>query len=330
MTMENRDWRCRTPSAVLPVVLVLIVSCGGDSGSGPGGVGPSQSGLSSGTVLTLVSGETGGPVAGASLTLGPQTLTSDAAGEVRLTAAAPIGTALDIVHPAYLNRQSTVRSGTGARFALWPRATGSGLSEHYTATIVYTAAGDTPTPTGDAAMTRLPRGTTTVVVVPSADLLADGAAMEAHYRGVAAVTEATGGAVTYALSPSRPSAGVVVTTRLDPQDSRCVEGGIRAYTRGTYQGLELMSSEIVFCGVGVSRSATIGHELGHTFGLRHSPDERDIMSFQFATSRATTFGPRESLVMRLMLDRPPGNRYPDNDRSATASTAASERVTVCY
>jgi hypothetical protein len=54
------------------------------------------------------------------------------------------------------------------------------------------------------------------------------------------------------------------------------------------------------------------------------------MFFQFGSRRATTLGPRESLVMRLMLDRPPGNRYPDNDRTATASSTRTETVTVCY
>lgn len=322
--------RLRVLTALAPFGLVVFASCGGDSGSGPSRTAPPASGLASGTVLTLVSGESGSPVVGATLTIGSQALTSDAAGQVRLTGAAPLGTTIDILHPAHLDRQSTVRSAMGERFTLWPKATSSGLNEHYTATIVYTAASDPPTPTGDSALTRLPRATVTVVVVPGPEVLADGAAMEAHYRGVAAVTEATGGAVTYALAPSRPATGVVVTTRVDPQDSRCVEGGIRAYTRGTYQGLELASAEIVFCSASVSRSPTIGHELGHTFGLRHSPDERDLMYFQFGQSRATTFGPRESLVMRLMLDRPAGNRFPDNDRSTSASGATSERVTICY
>jgi hypothetical protein len=309
--------------------VVLCASCGGDSGTGPS-AGMSPPGLAPGTVLTLVSGETGAPVTGANVTIGSQALASDGAGQGRLAADAPIGTTIDIVHPAYLDRQSTVRSGTGQRFTLWPKATSEGLSEHYTATIVYTSTGDPPTPTGDSALTRLPRGATTVAVVPAPELLSDRAAMDAHSNGVAAITEATGGAVTYTLVPTRPASGVVVTTRVDPSDSRCVEGAIRAYTRATYQGLELQGAQIIFCSFGVSRSATIGHELGHTFGLRHSPDERDLMYYQFAQGRATTFGPRESLVMRLMLDRPAGNRYPDNDRSVSASAAPSELITVCY
>jgi hypothetical protein len=277
----------------------------------------------------MVSGETAASIAGATVTIGSQSLVSDAAGEVRLTASAGPGTSIDVVHPSYLDRLSVVRPGGGERFALWPRTTGSGLSEHYTATLVYTTAGDPPGPTGAASLLRVPRGTSTVVVVPSAQLLADAASMEAHTQAVAAVTAAAGGVVTYALAPSRPSSGVVVTTRVDAQDDTCVKGGIRGLTRNSLQGGELVSSEIIFCSLNVARSATIAHELGHTFGLRHSPDDSELMYFQFGSRRATTFGTRESLLMHLMLDRPAGNRFPDNDRTATASAARTEELTIC-
>ncbi len=320
----------RSLSCLAPFAAVWVVACGRDSGTRSSDETATAARLTAGTVLTFVSGETGGPVAGASVAIGSQALTTDGAGQVHLVAAAPLGATIDVVHPAYLERQSAVRSGTGERFVLWPKSTGTGLSEHYTATLVYTEPSDPPGPTGSAALTRLPRGTATVAVVPESEVLADGAAMDAHARGVAAVNDATGGAVTYLLTPTRPANGVVVTTRVDPRDSRCSEGSIRAYTRSTYQGMELQGASIIFCSAGVARSPTIGHELGHTFGLRHSPDDRDLMFFQFAQGRATTFGPRESLVMRLMLDRPAGNRYPDNDRGVSASLATSERVTVCY
>jgi hypothetical protein len=316
------------PRSTLVPLVALLAACGGDRGSGPSDVG-SRSRLESGSTLTLVSGETGAPVAGASVTIGAQTLTSDASGQVRLSSDAPLGASIDIVHPAYLDRQSTVRTGTASRFALWPRANGSGLSEHYTATIVYTAVADPPAPTGGDALARLPRGTATVVIVPSSEVLADVLAMDAHQRAVSAIVEATGGAVSYTLAASRPASGLVVTTRVDPDASRCREGDVRGYTRSTYEGLELRSAEIVFCDVNVSRSSTVGHELGHTFGLRHSPDDRDLMFQRFVPGRATTFGPRESLVMRLMLDRPPGNRFPDNDRGAVFTSSATERVVIC-
>jgi hypothetical protein len=36
-----------------------------------------------------------------------------------------------------------------------------------------------------------------------------------------------------------------------------------------------------------------------------------------------------SLVMRMMLDRPAGNRFPDSDRGVGGASATEERVTVC-
>ena len=320
----------RARASVAATALVLFASCGGGSRTGPTSVTVPPAGLASGTVLTLVSGETGAAVAGATVTIGAQTLTSDGAGEVRLTALAPLGAAIDIVHPAYLDRLSTVRTDAGQRFALWPKSTGAGLSEHYTATLVYTSTTDPPGPTGDASLSRLPRGASMVVVVPSDELLADGPSMDAHTRAVAALGEATGGAVGYVLAPTRPATGIVVTTRFDASDALCLEGGVRAFMRGTYQGRELRGGEVVYCSMNAARTGTVTHELGHTFGLRHAPEARDVMSSQFSQARATTFGPRESLVMRLMLDRPAGNRYPDNDRSASGSTSTTEIVTVCH
>src|SRR5262245_44123473 len=85
----------------------LLCSCGGGGRvpSGPTGAAPG-SGLAAGTVLTFVSGETGAPVATASVTAGGQVATSDAAGQVRLPSAAALGTSIEIRHPSVLDRIS--------------------------------------------------------------------------------------------------------------------------------------------------------------------------------------------------------------------------------
>jgi hypothetical protein len=320
----------RALRAAVPFAVAAHLSCGGGAkGTGPSTV-PNTTGLAAGTVITLLSGETGAPVSTASVTAGGQVSNSDAAGEVRLPSPAALGTSIEIRHPSVLDRISLVRTGTPQRFLLWPRTNAAGLSENYTALLVYTDTTDPPGPTGESALQRLPVGTTSVVVVPSEDMLGDAGAMDALRQGVGAINQATAGAVTYALSPTRPASGVVVSARVDTQDNRCVEGNIRAYTRSTYTGLSLTRAEIILCSWAVAQSATVGHELGHTFGLRHSPDDRELMYFQFGSRRATTFGARESLLMRLMLERPPGNRYPDDDRTAIAASARTERVTVCY
>jgi hypothetical protein len=321
----------RDVSRSVLVLAALAAACGGDRNP----AAPSRpaaapaSGLPAGTVITVVSGGTAAPLAGVAVSVGGQTVVTDGAGQARLPAAAPVGTPVDLTHPDHLDRQTTIRQATGPRFTLWPRTSADGLTEHYTATLAYTGTADPPPPTGASALQRLPAGTTSVVVVPSPALLEDGRAMEAHAEAVRTITEATGATVSYLLSPSRPPSGIVITTRVDSVDPLCVTGDLRGFMRGTYRGSELTSGEIVFCEDNVARSPTIAHELGHTFGLRHGPEPNDLMFFRFGSRRATVFGPRESVVMRMMLDRPAGNRFPDSDRGVAGAAATEERVVVC-
>jgi hypothetical protein len=52
------------------------------------------------------------------------------------------------------------------------------------------------------------------------------------------------------------------------------------------------------------------------------------MAAVFTSARSASFGPRERLAMRLMLQRAGGNRFPDEDRSVQPTATAVE-VTVC-
>ncbi len=56
---------------------------------------------------------------------------------------------------------------------------------------------------------------------------------------------------------------------------------------------------------------------------------RAMMYGTFATSRGTTFSARESLLMRLMLTRRGGNRFPDDDRAITAAALRATEVITC-
>jgi hypothetical protein len=40
------------------------------------------------------------------------------------------------------------------------------------------------------------------------------------------------------------------------------------------------------------------------------------------------FTPNELLTIAMLLQRPPGNRYPDNDRQAQASSNAARTVVI--
>lgn len=315
------------------LVALLAPACGGGGGNpaSPQRLPAQPTGLAAGATVTVVSGATGAPVAGVTLTIGGQAVATDAAGQARLPAAAPIGTMIDLTHASHLDRQTSVRTGTGERFTLWPRTTAEGLDENYTATLAYTQASEEPPPVGSSPLYRLPQGTDTVVVVPSAELQADGAAMDAHAAAIQSATDANGGRVRFLLAQSSASVGssIVVTTRVDAADPLCQERNLRGYMRGTYGTFVIVSGEIVFCDRQVARSATVTHELGHAFGLEHAPTgSNDIMESTFGSRRATRFGPRESLVMRMMLDRAPGNRFPDSDRGIAASSVR-ERLTVC-
>jgi hypothetical protein len=69
--------------------------------------------------------------------------------------------------------------------------------------------------------------------------------------------------------------------------------------------------------------------MGHTFGLCHSPDKTELMYAYQNGHGGVDFSARESLAMRLMLQRPAGNVFPDDDRAATAAAADRTHVTIC-
>ena len=49
----------------------------------------------------------------------------------------------------------------------------------------------------------------------------------------------------------------------------------------------------------------------------------------FLRGRSAALGPREILIMNLMLRRPSGNRFPDNDRGAGSAAADGDVHIVC-
>lgn len=116
-------------------------------------------------------------------------------------------------------------------------------------------------------------------------------------------------------------------TRLSAGDASCdgdeyLLGYEQSYTRNG----EIARAVIVYCDYKVARTPTVSHELGHTFGLFHSPDKGELMYAYYNGHGGVDFSARESLEMRLMLQRPAGNVFPDDDRAAAA--AAGERIYV--
>lgn len=305
------------------VFLLILPSCGG-GGASP--TRPSAPAAPVPTRITVVSGETGNPVAGASVTVAGRSLTTDASGLVTLPDRPATGALIDLVAGGFLDRQTLFRSGT-SELSLWPRQAANGFNEDFTATIVYTrASGDDPV-VGENPLERLRAGTTLATIVAASEILNDGQALRSLEDAAGQVGVASGGAIAYQVASARPASGTFFEARVDPTDSLCSEA--RAYFRGRFIGDEIIGGALVFCSVSIARTATAAHEVGHSLGLQHSNRLPDVMFPSFQRGRATSLTPRESLAVRLMLERRGGNRFPDNDRSVSVSSAPGTRTTVC-
>ncbi len=307
------------------VILVLpFLACGGGPASSSSSASsvPTASttaGLASGARLTAVSGETGAPVADARFVIAGNSYVADGAGTVTLAQPAALGSLVDIVATGFLDRQTLIRSRDTTLFALWPRSTTTGLSEDYSASLVYTLGLESPTARGSTPLRRHRLTTREVVVALSEEIIRDDLAHAAHADAVASLNAAHEGRLSYVLAPGRPAAGVVFDVHADPADNDCATRSIRAYTALTLNAFEITGGRIVYCQLDAARTSTVAHELGHTSGLQHSPDLSEVMGGMFSPSRRGSFGLRESLALKLMHERSGGNRYPDSDRELSAA-----------
>lgn len=301
--------------------LGLAACDGGGRPSLPQAPQAPETAVAAGTVLSVASGETGEPAAGASVIVAGQAYTADAAGRVVLAEAAALASLVDVISPGMFDRQTVLRSSASTHWTLWPRTSPTGLDEDYTARVAYGWGRDDEP--GAAPLYRLsaPRA----VLVPSTELRADPEAVAAHHHAAGEVTAGSGGGVTYSVEEQAPAGAVVFSTLVDAEDASCKDR-VLAFTSIRLRDEEITGGRIVFCSRAAARDATVTHEAGHTFGLSHSPDPGEVMHAVKMRRQATGFGPRESLVMRLMLQRRGGNRYPDNDRGVTAAGEREVRV----
>ena len=298
-----------------PLVLVVGVAC--HSASSP--VSPAAPEERSGA-LTFVSGETQQPVAGAHVVVDGQVYSTDASGRVIVDAPA---SALDVEAPGFLLRQAILAP---TRFTLWPRASPTGLDEEATGRMVY-GCNAPGCPTGGDPLVRLTARS--AVIVPSATLMMDEQARNALEEGARLLSAATEGAVTLTVSAAAPSGAVVVSAGVDSRDEAILAQGAGAVTRRELNGSsEIVRASIVFRDLSLAeRLPLVLHELGHTFGLGHSPRVGDMMWNGPEIYGQFDYSPRERLTMALMLQRTPGNRYPDVDvRVASARSVGGSRT----
>jgi len=300
-----------------PLALIVGVAC--HSTSSP--VSPAAPEERSGS-LTFVSGETQQPVVGAHVVVGGQVYSTDTSGRVFVDAPA---SALDVDAPGFLLRQAFLAP---TRFTLWPRVSPTGLDEDATGRMVY-GCNAPGCPTGGDPLVRLTARS--AVIIPSATLMADEQARSALEEGAHLLSAATEGAVTVNLSGAGDPGitATMVTASVDPHDEAILAQGAGAVTRRELNGsTEIVRASIVFRSLDLARRLPLVlHELGHTFGLGHSPRVGDMMWNGPEIYGQFDYSPRERLAMALMLQRSPGNRYPDVDvRVASTRGVAAPRT----
>jgi hypothetical protein len=253
--------------------------------------------------------------------LGAETYVSDGGGRVvlRKPIASAADAALSARHGAYLERTTSLRDRAETSFSLWPSASPTGIDSAYTQKLVYSDDGPAR---GTLLLRRLPAGTTRVSVVPGPEIEEDPEAMRVHRLAVERMAAGTEGRVVYSLDAT-PTASVLVRTVIRPDDPCAAANGACAYVSGD----QVAGAEIVFRTLRWAQNDMIVlHELGHTYGLRHSLRIEDVMGGD--GRHRVAFSPAEVVTMRLVWQRRAGNRWPDDDRGVTATSSAGRHTEV--
>jgi hypothetical protein len=110
-----------------------LVSCSDSPSSPSGGIPTTSTPLLSfapGTTFTVLSGETGAPIAGARFVMGGDELVSNETGEVTIQREAPFFSPVDIVAAGYLDRNTSFKTNE-LLYTLWPKTSSNGLTEHW-------------------------------------------------------------------------------------------------------------------------------------------------------------------------------------------------------
>lgn len=139
-------------------------------------------------------------------------------------------------------------------------------------------------------------------------------------------SDVTRGEIQFSVADRAPPDAVVFELVIDPGDPAIVNAVAAA--KRDVRNWAITGGTVVYVTLGTVRTSTTLHELGHMFGLAHSSNSEDVMrTGRFRRIGVEQFSDREVLAMRLMLERPPGNQKPDNDRNASVSTLRTPGAT---
>jgi hypothetical protein len=271
--------------------------------------------LPAGTTLSIISGDTGGGVAGAQVSIGQRQYVSDVAGRMTLQEAAAVNSVVTIADDRFLVRRTVIRSLSAVQVTLWPKSAPGGFDEAFTSAIVY---GMRPG-VADARFGLFRPTTDHMSIVPDDAIFQDQVAMASHRQAAAQLTEATGGRITFTVDAFPGTSRQVIRSQIDP-DAAIAE------TRVDPLGFVIERASINYERIDQARNfAIVLHELGHVIGLQHTGGVEDIMGP--GRVGLSGFSDREKLAIRLILQRPPGTQFPDDD-AGVASTGHRQFLAV--
>lgn len=294
------------------VCALFAQGCGDESTTGPTAGSTTTVPGARTIVLTIMSGETSLPAAGAAVTVEGREYSSDENGIVEVEGYPSRNAIVDIRASGFLDRQTMLRSREDTVFTLWPRTSPTGLHEAFTRQIVYTwFEEDTP---GGTPLAR-PRAGTTFYVTASQEVRSDPRAVRVIEEAIAVMNEALQGKVSYQWAEEAPPGAATVEILIDPD---AAGSEYASSWRIWWEGWVIYRARFRFRTMRnlVRNGRLMTTSLGHAFGLRSSPDAADRMYRDWWMRRPNDFSDKEVLTMHLMLQRLPGNRFPDNDRQA--------------
>jgi hypothetical protein len=304
----------------------LVLSGCGSGGnpaapSAPPAQPPPVIALPAGATLAFVSGISQEPVGSARVSVGNTAYTTDGAGQIRLGEPAEAGANLSVEAAGFLRRDTLIRTSADTLFTLWPLEDATG---EYTLALVYHS----------SRLLRFHPATRRVSIVPNREFLTtDPLGLEAHEYAAARMTAATNGQIEFVVE-EQPTGSVVVSSELAPDPCGMFVGCAQPQLQGYHvvAGVIRISSER---STG-NRRRIILHELGHIFGLAHSPEGTAGDLMQPSGHGEVDFSSRELRTIRMMLRRHAGNRFTDDDSdlglsltSVTSDAASGASMVYC-